>query len=107
MPTTVGSGTQAATIGTEHTLLTDTTNHDYVLVTDLAAMTNGDAVELRIYSIVLSGGTERLAYVRRFVNVQFEPIKYSVPVPADISFRATLTQTAGVGRSFPWKVVTP
>lgn len=105
MPTIIAEGTQVAVIATEHTLATDTTNKNYVLVVDTGAMVLIDILELRIYTIVLSAGTERLAYIAIYSHVQGEPQKYSVPVPADISFKATLKQTAGTGRSFPWKVL--
>jgi hypothetical protein len=105
MPTSIASGTQAATVGTEHTLATDTTNKTYVLAVDAGAMVNGDELELRLYTIVLSAGTERLAFYAKFPNVQASPQLYSPPVPADISCKATLKQTAGTGRSFPWKLL--
>lgn len=105
MPTSIASGTQTATVNTEHTLATDTTNKTYVFIVDTGAMAAGDTLELRVYTIVLSAGTERLAYIVQYNNAQDEPQKYSPPVPADISFKATLKQTAGTGRSYPWKVV--
>lgn len=109
MPTSVQSGTTAAlTVGTETTLgTTDTSNHDYILALDLGAMALGDVIEVRIYTILLAAGTERVAYMRRYKHVQAEPIKYSVPVPADISFRATLKQVSGTGRAIPWKILSP
>lgn len=105
MPTSIASGTQTASIGSEHTLATDTANHNYALAVDTGAMVNGDTLELRLYTIVLSAGTERLAYLATYSNVQGQPQKYSVPVPADISIKATLKQTVGTGRSFPWKLL--
>jgi len=105
VPTVIASGTQAATITTEHTLGTDTTNKTYVLVVDTGAMVNGDVLELRLYTIVLSAGTERLAYFATFQHAQTSPQVYSVPVPANISCKATLKQTAGTGRSFPWALL--
>lgn len=105
MPTSISSGTQTATISTEHTLATDTTNHSYVLVVDTGAMVNGDILELRLYTIVLASGTERVAYIATYAHAQGDPQKYSVPVPADISCKATLKQTAGTGRSYPWKLL--
>jgi len=101
----VSSGTQVATITTEHTLDTDTTGKTYVLVVDTGAMVNGDTLELRLKTKVLSGGTSRLAYMATFENIQAEPQKYSVPVPANIEIVATLKQTAGTGRSFPWSLL--
>ena len=101
----VASGTQAATVGTEHTLATSTTGKTYVLVVDTGAMAAGDILELRIYTIVLAAGTERLAYIVVYAHAQSDPQKYSIPVPANISFKATLKQTAGTGRSYPWSVL--
>lgn len=109
MPTSVASGTQAAVVGTEHTLVTDTTNKVYVLVVDTAALTvtsgTADELELHIYTICLSGGTERQAYSVTYFGTQGSPMKYSPPVPADISFKATLKLTTGASRNFPWKVL--
>lgn len=101
----VSSGTQTATVNTEHTLATSTTGKTYCLVVDTGAMVNGDALELRIYTIVLASGTERQAYCACYSNIQASPQKYSVPVPANISFKATLKQTAGTSRNFPWSVL--
>jgi hypothetical protein len=108
MPTVIAEGTQTATIGTEHTLATDTTNNTYVFVVDAGAMVDAatpDLVELRIYTIVRSAGTERLAYLVSYLGSQASPQKYSVPVPADISIKCTLKQTQGTGRAFPWKLL--
>jgi hypothetical protein len=105
MPTSISSGTQTATLTTEHDLATDTANHVYVLAVDTAAMVNGETLELRMYTKVLTGGTERLAYVAIYQHAQGEPAKYSPPVPADISLRATLKQTGGTGRAYPWKLL--
>ncbi len=101
----IASGTQSATLDTEHTLSTDTANHVYVLAVDAASLAMGDILELKLYTKVLSGGTERLAYHAVFRNTQSDPAKYSPPVPANISLKATLTQTAGTGRSFPWALL--
>jgi len=106
MPTSIASGTLTAD-GTEQGLATDTANKNYVLVVDTANLVNGEAVELRLYTKCLTGGTERLAYMATYVNAQGEPMKYSVPVPADISLRATLKQTAyfSAYKAFPWKLL--
>lgn len=101
----VASGTQTAVISTEHTLSTQTTAKTYVLVVDTGAMVLGDVLELRIKTIALTAGTERVAYYAIYAQPQATPIKYSVPVPADISCAATLKQTAGTGRNFPWKLL--
>ena len=106
MPTSIASGTVTAN-GTEQTLTTDTTNKNYVLVADLSTLVNGETVELRLYTKCLSGGAEVLAYVVSYSNIQGDPMKYSVPVPADISLKATLKQTVYVSayKTFPWKLL--
>jgi hypothetical protein len=106
--TVEGSGTQAASISTEHTLHTDSDAKVFVLEVDTAAMVAGDVLELRCYGILLAGGTEHLVFEGTFAHAQSEPIKTSIPFPSPgqtNGFRATLKQTAGTGRSFPWSVV--
>lgn len=105
MPVLEASGTQTATLTTEHTLATLTGTQNYVLVVDTANLANNETLELKIYSKVLSAGSERLVYQRRFKHAQAEPIKVSIPVPSDVSWKATLTQTGGTGRSYDWKVL--
>lgn len=108
MTTLVGSGTQTTTVPTEHTLDTETTDGVFVLVVDLAPMLSGatpDEVELRIYTTVLNAGTEHLAYSAAYKGVQGEPVKFSPPIPSDISVRVTLNQVAGSTRDFPWKLL--
>ena len=106
MTASVQSGSQTATISTEHTLGTSITpSGAYVLVVDLNAMVNGDVLELRIKTKAKSGSTERLAYFAAYANVQEELVKYSVPVPVDTQITFTLKQTAGTGRAFDWNIL--
>lgn len=100
------SGTQAATISTEHDLATPTTAKTRVLSVDMNALAAGDVVELRIKAKVTSGGTERLAYLAVFAGPITEPTVFSVPVPMVRGGTFSLKQTAGTGRSFPWEVLT-
>lgn len=83
--TVTASGTQAATVGTEHTLTTLTSGKTYTLHVDCNAMSHGsgtaDELELRIKTAVLSGGTERVTYMATFVGAQDIPIKISLPTP--------------------------
>lgn len=100
------SGSQTATVNTEHTLGSAITSAGtYVLVVETNAMVNGDVLELRAYSKVKSGATEYLAYYVRYAHAQTESNKYSIPVPADTSVKFTLKQTAGTGRAFPWNIL--
>lgn len=97
-------GSQTATIGTEHTLATVTTAGTYVLAVDTGNMVDGDTLELRLKTKVRTGGTSRLAYFVTYVNAQDDPNKYSVPVPVITEIVATLKQTVGTGRAFPWSL---
>jgi len=102
--TVVAEGDQVAVIGTEHTLSTQIGAGVHLLVVDTGAMALGDILELRIKTKVRTGGTSRLAYSVSYSQVQGDPNKYSVPVPSDVELVATLKQTAGTGRTFPWKI---
>jgi hypothetical protein len=77
-----------------------------VLVVDAAAMTDGDATELRIYGKARSTDTERLIYLASFANTQTAPLKTSIPVATPHHFRATLKQIAGTNRAYPWAIYT-
>lgn len=105
--TLTASGTHSNTTSTETDLATVTAAGVYVLVVDGAALVNGETLTLRIYSKCLSGGTERLTYSAAYLHAQGEPIKLSVPVPSDISLRATIQETRSdtTTRSYPWKVL--
>ena len=99
------SGTQTATLTTEHTLATVTTPGTYVLNVDTAALVNGETVALRAKVKTLSAGTSRQAYEGYFVHLQQNPSKFSIPVPALIEVVFTLRQDGGTGRAFPWNVI--
>jgi hypothetical protein len=100
------SGTQAATVGTEITLATDTTNATYYFEVDGSALAAADIIELRIYVTTLSGGTSRVAWVNTFgPSPPICPILVSPSQPSNISLKVTLKQVAGTARSFPWKLL--
>lgn len=104
---TVDSGTQTATISTEHTLSTQTTAAFYQLQVNLTNMVNGDIVELRLKMKVLTGDTAEEVYYTIYAHDQGScPIVVSPPVPSMFSIAATLKQTAGTGRNFPWALLT-
>lgn len=107
MPTLESSGTQAATITTEHTLVSLTSNKTFVLVVDLVNMASGDTLALRIKTKVLTGGTLQVSYYQKYVDAQAtdDIVAISIPIPSDIQADFTLEQTAGTGRNYPWKVL--
>lgn len=105
------SGTQSATVTTEHTLDDVATAGVFTLHVDTVNMVAGDILELRIYQMVLTSGTRRVAYLGTFYGAQAtdDLIKLSVPVSNELtdsgSLRFTLKQTFGTSRNFPWKVL--
>lgn len=112
--TAPGSGTQAATIGTEHTLYDVAVAGTFTFHVDKRAMAGGDTLELRIYQMILpaaSGGTRGVAYKESFFGAPDpdDQIAISVAISNELtdpgSLRFTLKQVAGTGRSFPWKVL--
>jgi hypothetical protein len=72
-------------------------------------MAAGDVIELRVYYIVLTGGTARELYNQRYDGVQTFDIKVSEPVTTELTdaqaIRFSLKQVAGTGRVYPWKVL--
>lgn len=101
----VTSGTQSATLDTEHTLTTETTADIFVLVVNLTNMVASDITVLRIKTKVLSGGAAVLAFTKTFSGAQTEVVVYSEPVPSAHSIAFSLEQTDGTGRSYEWSVL--
>lgn len=110
------NGTQTATIGTEHTLNTQTDSGVYIVGVNLKNMVAGDALQLRAYTKILTGDAQSwLAYEAEFANAEGdgaavgssaegEVLAFSVPIASPFSLTFTLKQTAGTGRSFDWRV---
>ena len=106
------SGTQSpAVVGTEHFLSSPNVAGVFQFVVDTVNMQQADILELRVYQMVLTGGTQRVVYYELFAGAQVadDLIKVSVPAANDLTdtnaLRFSLKQTAGTGRNFPWKVL--
>lgn len=102
----ISSGTQAATIGTEHILHTESPSAGTIILkVDVSNLENGDDLILRGYDKV--DGTNFKAEIPTHIsNNQSDEIGVLVLVSfQDVKF--TLEQTTGTGRSFPWRVLTP
>jgi|SRR5215469_4626547 len=98
------SGTTASlVINSETTLATDTNNATFVVYIDTSNLTLGDILEVRLYVINLGGGSLTQVWKGTYQNAQIDPIKQTPFVASDQSFRATLKQTAGTGRTYTWK----
>lgn len=109
--TAYASGTQSATVTTEHFLTSPNVAGTFTLHVDTVNMVAGDVVELRIYQMVLTAGTQRVAYLASFSGAQptDDIIKISVPISNELTdtnaLRFSLKQTLGTSRNFPWKVL--
>jgi hypothetical protein len=118
--TVKASGTQLAVINTEHTLNAGSfdDNGVYVLSVNTRNMVNGDVLELRAYTKVLTGDANpSLVYESAYAHAQGDGAapgssaggeidKISIPIPSPYSVTFTLKQTAGTGRNFDWRVDT-
>lgn len=105
------SGTQSATVTTEHFLSNVNEAGVYTLHVDLSNMVALDALELRVYQMVLTAGTARVAYLETFSGAQPTDamIAISVPISNELTdaqaLRFSLKQTLGTSRNFAWKVL--
>lgn len=97
------SGSQTATISTEHSLATPTTVATYVLSVDTVNLVLGDLVELRCYDMV-DATNYRQIWKGTYQHVQINNGKISPPIAVTTQAKFTLKQTAGTGRAFPWSV---
>lgn len=110
--TAQGSGTKTvAAVGTAETLLDVAVAGTFTLHIDTVNMVAGDRLELRIYQIILTGGTRRVAYFGAWDGAQMadDLIKISVPISNELTdagaLRFEINQTLGTARAFPWKVL--
>lgn len=102
---TDNSGTQTATVGTEHSLDTPSTIGTYKFKVDTSNMANGDVLELRIYEQI-DGTNYRQCWKGTFQNIQINPgVVSPVHETSGNTLKFTLKQTAGTGRSYPWQVI--
>ena len=113
-PALSASGTQTATLTTEHFLSSPTAVGTYTLHVDTVNMAAGDILELRVYQMVLTGGTQRVVSYMRYEGAQptDDLIKVSMPIGTDLTeannLRFSLQQnriSGGTGRAYPWKTL--
>ena len=111
--TAQSQGTLTATGGgAEDTVLDVAIAGTFTFHVDTNAMVAGDSVELRVYQMVLTAGTRRVAYFARFDGAQpaDDMVKISVPISNELTdsgaLRFTLKQSgAGTDKAYPWKVL--
>lgn len=105
-PTVLASGTQTATLTTEHTL-NDTTGAGtagyYQLVVDTNALLVGEDLELLVYEPALAAGTLRVVERIFLTGGLGDPLMKSAVHACTHGAKFTLKQTGGTGRAFPWE----
>lgn len=112
--TVKASGTQTATINTEHSLQDTTADEGAIFdaAIDLGNMVAGDVVEIRVKAKLLTGGTKRRVYYASFTDNQDDEgnlkslICYVPAMTVAKEWELTLKQTAGTGRNFDWVIYT-
>lgn len=109
--TSFATGTQSATVTTEHFLSNVNSAGVYTFHVDAVNLAALDVVEFRVYQIILTGGTARVAYYQAYSGAQStdDLIKISAPISNELtdanSLRFSLKQTLGTSRNFDWKVL--
>lgn len=101
------SGTQSATLDTEHFLGTDpdTTAGVYQFVVELNNMARADRLEIKVYEKINdSGDTARAPATWPILNEQADQQFVSPHFTFLIGWRFSIQQTDGTGRSFQWSV---
>jgi hypothetical protein len=107
-----GQGTQSATVGTEHFVSSPNVAGLYSFHVDTVNMVDGDILQLRVYQMILTGGTSRVVWVQEYHGAQDadDLIKVSPPLGNELtdtnSLRYSIKQTFGTSRNFDWKVLT-
>jgi hypothetical protein len=101
------TGSQTATLDTEHTLNTtspETTDGVFQFVIDVANMARADATIIRIKEKCRSGDTQRLIHQWVLANDQADDLWVSPSLILLHGWDFTLEQTDGTGRAYPWSI---
>src|SRR5262245_6069262 len=103
--TVEGYGTQACTVGTEHSLAVVSTAKTFVATLDFSNAQNGDEFEVRTKVQVVPAGSRKQAEYAPIVNAQDDVVIMTPPTASPYSWEVTVKQTAGTGRNVDWNVV--
>lgn len=101
------TGSQTATISTEHTLNSttpETTDGVFQLFIDTANMVAADVLEIRIKEKCRTGDTIRQVLLSTLAGAQSDPLWVSPSLILMNGWDMTIKQTAGTGRAFPWSI---
>lgn len=104
-PIEATSAGSAVTATIEHVLATDSNNGTLAAEIDTTNMALGDLVTLRAYTVTLSGGAWGKIWEGTYQHPQICLHKQFPPIPSDQDAMFTLSQGAGTGRAFAWKIL--
>lgn len=110
MAQNVANGTQTATVTTEHTLSSGSAAGDYQLLVDMSNLADGDIVEIRVKTKVLSADSSySTVFMGTYANAQGSDraIVASPPLMCPCGYSVSLKQTAGTSRDFKWSLNKP
>ena len=108
---TWAASSMTPTVGTETFVPSVSAVGVYNFYVDTASMAAGDYLELRVYTVILTGCVAGVAYLETYQGAQPTDgrMKISVPISNDLtdasSLRFSIKQTLGTARPFPWKVI--
>jgi hypothetical protein len=104
------SGTQTATLTSEHELAAPSTLKTRVLIVDIANMVNGETLTLQMKLKVLTGGTVRTVWKSVYKHdpgaAGSPEIVQSPPLVMPFGGSITLRQDGGTGRAYDWSILT-
>lgn len=109
--TAENSGSQTTVVTTEHFVEDTNTAGVFVFEVDTNALADGDVLELRVYKMIATSGTARVAFFAAFYGAQAvdDLIKTSLPIANELTdsqaLRFSMKQTFGSARAIPWKVL--
>lgn len=105
------TGTTTPVVGTENFLSNVNVAGVFTLHVDTINMVAGDVLVIRVYQMVITAGTARVAYITQYQGVQptDDEIKVSIPIGNELTdsqaLRFSINQTFGTARAYPWKVL--
>ena len=110
MPESIASGSQTATLDTDHTLFTQAApagGAAYFFRVSSANLEDSEILVLRFQSRVSALAAFEDVYRSVYRHTQSDTLKVSpiIPVEAAIEVRAILRQEGGTGRAFLWALV--
>lgn len=103
--TVESENTSTPVLNTPLTLFAPTTSAVRVMRLDLTSLTGTDVVNLRVQSKVRATGTLRDQFNLNYISTVGSKVVELPPIAATRGATFILTQTAGLARSFSWKVL--